>query len=248
MFSVMLVDDEPWALYGIRNSFKWDELGFEVIAEVTTSIKALELIKDLRPDVVFTDIRMPDMSGIELMIAVNDIGIDSEFVIVSGFAEFEYAKNAIKYGAFYYLLKPIDIKEGIEVIKKLAERLKEKKSYSALLNQSPENITQEGINQSFKELLLYVNSNYQNDLKLGGLSDKFHINLTYICDLFKKVTYKTFSSYITELRMNRACDLLKSTELLVSQIAESVGYDTYYFNILFKKIYNTTPLKYRKGE
>jgi two-component system, response regulator YesN len=257
MFSVILVDDEPWALYGIHNSFNWGELSFEVIGETTNSLEALTIIETMKPDVVFVDVKMPGMSGIELIKLVRQKEIYCEFIVVSGFAEFEFAKEAVKFGVFYYLLKPIDIEEGNEVINKLSEKLRQRKD--GALNHDMNGLAIDlsiskrksdphmAVNESFKELLTYVNSNFHQELSLHELSSKYHLYFTYICELFKKVTGKTFSKYVMDLRINTACELLKTTDLPVCRIAEQVGYEVFYFNTLFKREIGTTPMSYRKG-
>ncbi|MNL55447.1 putative response regulatory protein [compost metagenome] len=91
MYKVMIVDDELWAIKGIRNAFDWEKYGFEITGQFTSPSMAWNAICEEKPDLVFTDIRMPGMSGLELMKKTKGQGVDVEFVIVSGFAEFEYA-------------------------------------------------------------------------------------------------------------------------------------------------------------
>ncbi|MDR2078342.1 MAG: response regulator [Treponema sp.] len=100
MYRVLLVDDEPWALAGLRKIFKWHEKQFEISGETTDSVEALDLIRRQKPDAVFTDIRMPEISGIELMKLIRGEGLDIEFIIISGFAEFSYAQESLRLGAF----------------------------------------------------------------------------------------------------------------------------------------------------
>lgn len=126
VYSVLLVDDEPWILKGIRKTMNWSEAGFEVIGETSESQKAFEFICDKCPNVVFTDIRMPKISGIELMRMTRERGLNIEFVIITGFAEFSYAQEAIKLNAFDYLLKPVQRNEGNELLIRLAKHLDEK--------------------------------------------------------------------------------------------------------------------------
>ncbi|MBW7453998.1 response regulator, partial [Paenibacillus sepulcri] len=123
MYSVLLVDDEIWSLEGIRKLFDWEKQGFTVTAQVTDASEAYDLICSTKPDVVFTDIRMPEISGIELLTKTRKAGIQSEFVIVSGFAEFEYAQEALRRGAFDYQLKPIDPDEAGLLLQKLKAQL-----------------------------------------------------------------------------------------------------------------------------
>jgi two-component system, response regulator YesN len=128
MFKVLLVDDEPWALRGIRESFKWEEENFKVIAETTRSLEAFDIIIEERPDVVFTDIRMPVISGIELMQKVRESGLDTEFIVISGFDEFSYAQQALRQGAFDYCLKPLEIDYAKSLLVKLSHHLHDKNS------------------------------------------------------------------------------------------------------------------------
>jgi two-component system response regulator YesN len=96
-------------------------------------------------------------------------------------------------------------------------------------------------------MIEYINSHFSNnDMNLQCMADKFSLNSTYICDLFKKTLLMTFNEYVTELRLKKACSMLSNSNLAVYEIAEQVGYKPYYFNTLFKKKYNITPLKYRK--
>ncbi len=128
MYRVLIVDDEPWALVVIRKLFNWEENGFEVIGETTSSKKAIDIISSERPDVVFTDIRMPNFDGIELIKIIRQKKIDTEFIIISGFAEFSYAQEAIRNGALDYCLKPMDPTKTDELLKRTYIHLDKKRN------------------------------------------------------------------------------------------------------------------------
>ena len=472
-YKVVIIDDEPWILEGIFQTFAWEKYGFKVIKKLTSSIEGLDIILNEKPDVVFTDIRMPEISGIELMKLVRKEGLDTEFIIISGFDDFSYAQDALRQGAFDYHLKPIKanvaekilgdlakiledkradtltkqfdelvegeanieeklkkfgfkeestyyqvivaigesaslegdfisfpegitplkiklsdnkyfyligtdcdiykkikltIKENINVgISSLAKNLAdlgklfrqanqaaynkfiyqkngiyryqeqniekinniieeiflqvENKNYNGIefildsfpsvaednemfindivyfwnqmvahlnenlsdelqkidlefleyeniidrfedieslcqylkdtfisLNQGAE-IIEEGIdNKSFRAMIEYIEENYHKNLYLKDLANKFFFNHTYCCHLFKKFTDKTFSQYLTDLRMKKAKELLKDLSLSISEVANKAGYnDYYYFNKVFKKYYGITPYQHRKG-
>src|SRR5690554_3379325 len=127
MFTVLLVDDEPWALLGMKNCFKLVDYDYKIIFETTSPLKALDAIESKKPDVVLTDIRMNKMTGIELMENIREKGLDVDFIVVSGYDDFSYAKEAINYGALHYLLKPLNDNEVIDVLTKLYKHLKKKK-------------------------------------------------------------------------------------------------------------------------
>lgn len=127
MHTVLLVDDEPWTLIGLKKVFNWSKMGFEIIDESTDSQKALQLILRKCPDVVFSDIRMPEMNGIELMKKARKVRPDTEFIFISGFAEFKYAQEALREGAFDYRLKPIDFNVANDILQRLSNYLNDKR-------------------------------------------------------------------------------------------------------------------------
>ncbi|WP_339256795.1 response regulator [Paenibacillus sp. FSL P2-0136] len=120
MYKVIIVDDESWAIRGISNAFDWEQYGFEISGQFTSAYQAWEAIALQEPDLVVTDIRMPEISGLDLMKRAKAQGIDSEFVIISGYAEFEYAQEALRYGALDYFLKPLDVDMTDTFLAKLA--------------------------------------------------------------------------------------------------------------------------------
>lgn len=242
MFKVFLVDDERWALVGIKKMFAWEDNGFEAVGETTDPVEALYQINELRPDVVFTDIRMPELSGIELMQKVREAGCSTRFVVVSGFGEFSYAQAALRQGAFDYLLKPLSFEDAGRLMEKLRTSLEEEKKEN---DSKPSEEVFE--NESFNQLLNYVKSHYMEELYLKQLSAQFFINASYCSELFKKLLGKTFTDYINQLRIDKACYLLENTHDSVETIAEKTGFkDYYYFSKVFKKYTELTPYKYRK--
>lgn len=128
MYRVVLVDDEPWSLKGLSKIVNWEEMGFQVVALYSSGTDALKEIRELRPDVLFTDYRMPDMNGIELIKKVREFGFHVEYVIVSAYSDFEIAKKAIYYDTCNYILKPLRRDEIIETLHKLSDRLAKRSS------------------------------------------------------------------------------------------------------------------------
>ena len=124
MYSVVILDDEPWGLIGLRNSFRWDRFGFGIDLEAGEPQHALDYILKNHPDVVFTDIRMDGMSGLDLMRKAREAGSTSEFIIVSGHDDFCYAQEAIRLGVFRYLLKPLDIDKTDDILRELSNQLR----------------------------------------------------------------------------------------------------------------------------
>lgn len=132
MYRVIVVDDEPWSLIGIRKFLEYGKNRFEIIYETTDPVEALKRIEEDRPEVVFTDVRMPDISGIELVHKVREMGLETVFVVFSGYAEFSYVQQALREGVIDYQLKPLEMYKAEEMLDRLYRKLEEKRNTSDL--------------------------------------------------------------------------------------------------------------------
>lgn len=120
-YKLMLVDDEPWALAGMEEIIDWEAAGFTVVARCGCGRDALLAARLYQPDAVVTDIRMPDMSGIELMRQIRAIPVPAECIVVSAYSDFEVARQAIRLSAVHYLLKPLveaDVREAAAMLRR----------------------------------------------------------------------------------------------------------------------------------
>lgn len=144
MFNVLIVDDEPFVREGLKSVIDWGKYGFVTCGEANDGMEALQLMKSLCPDVVITDIRMPEMDGFEFIeSSKNLISSNVQFIILSGYNDFQYAQKAIKNDVINYLLKPVDEEELIQVLmiikreleaKELLCRIKANNMIKALIN------------------------------------------------------------------------------------------------------------------
>ena len=123
MYSVYLIDDEPWALKIIENGFPWGKYGFSVQGKSRTVDQAISEIPQLKPDVVFTDIRIAGENGIHLIQKLKGQGIQCVFIIVTGYDDFNIAQAAIKLDVFDLLLKPVDLEEAEMLLDRLQKHL-----------------------------------------------------------------------------------------------------------------------------
>lgn len=134
-YKVMLIDDEPSALEGMQLWIDWQTLGFEICGTASNGKEGLQLIKQLLPDLVITDVNMPLMNGLEMVSAWQQEETKHiKFAILSGYSEFEYAKTAIRYGINHYLMKPLFEEEAVEELKKIYREL-DQESQKRCLNQ-----------------------------------------------------------------------------------------------------------------
>ena len=111
MYKVMIVDDEPLILKGLRAIIDWQQLGLQITSQAASGEQAMEAFLEEETDIIITDIRMPGMSGLELIETVRSIDPGVKFIVLSGYDDFQYVKEGMKYGIENYLLKPIDVEE-----------------------------------------------------------------------------------------------------------------------------------------
>lgn len=179
MIHVVIIDDEMWVCQLIKNIVDWRGLGFEILEEVYDGESGFQAILRHRPELVLTDIRMSGMDGIQLMERIREEKMDTKFIVISGYNDFAYAQNALKYGALGYLLKPIDRKELTDFLISIrdslfAEQLKEskKKEIEGRLDESLEQLR----TQYFENCLLQkekcdnleiINEEYRCSFKTG---------------------------------------------------------------------------------
>lgn len=248
MYKIVLIDDEPWALLYMKKVFSREDLNYKVVAAEGSSGAALRMIEKLKPDVVITDVCIPNMTGLELLLYLREHEIECEVVIVSAFAEFVYVQEALRYGAFDYCIKPISAEDAENLLNKLKMKLEKKKEPVLKTDRNSE----EGNADSdyvFQKILVYINNHYKERIMIKELAADFGFTPNYCSSLFVKKTGMTFSQYLTKLRMEQSVLMLKNPVLSLKKIAVAIGYeDEIYFHKVFKKYYGITPSQYRERE
>ena len=107
MYKVLIVDDEEIIRQGLRILIDWESIGLKLVAEATNGLEALECIEKYKPHILVTDVKMPGMNGIELIKTLHEKKVNIKTVIISGYSDFDFVKEALKYGVSDYVLKPI---------------------------------------------------------------------------------------------------------------------------------------------
>lgn len=240
-YSVLIADDEALILWSIRGCICWEELGYSIVATCGNGIEALEKARLYRPQIVLADIRMPGMNGLELMRTLNQELPQTQGIFMSGYADFNYAKEAIRQDARAYLLKPIDPCELEEALNRARERLDQ-------MNPPEQDAETEAVySEKLRDALRYIDGHVRENLSLNQVAGAMFISPTYLCQLFRREMNTTFTQYLTEKKIAIACELLKDPGASIEDVAKAVGYsDYFYFHRVFKKVVGQGPGRYRR--
>lgn len=237
---VLLVDDEIMIREGFKQLFDWQAHDCEVVGEACDGMEALTQIDTLRPDIVIMDINIPIMNGLKVIQLSRIKHPNTAFVIVSGYDDFSYCREALRLQITDYLLKPVNYEEFGTCIDNLKISLFERRVSSAVEPEKQEERAITGITR-------YLQEHLAEEISLSVLAEQFHLNPQYISQLFKSEIGVNFLVYLTNIRMEKAKKLLLSTALSIAEVAEQSGYGDYrVFTKVFKKSEGITPSQYRR--
>lgn len=218
---VFLVEDEYIVREGIKNNIDWEKNGYDFCGEASDGELAFPMISEKRPDIVITDIRMPFMDGIELSRMIKEEYPEIKIIILSGHEEFEYAKAAIQIGVEEYLLKPINGEELLQVVNRVAQKIKEEKDSRETPQEGEGDENFEHAKRQLLSSLIDDNASLSDAMEQGK---KIHLNLMAQCynimmlKLQRKNKEQGFSQRIVELYKTME-------EILEEQNGQSIVFD-----------------------
>lgn len=230
---LILVDDEHLVTMGLSGQLRKYRPNWDIGGLFGSGSEALAYLRDHPVDVVITDIRMPDMDGLALIKHTAELYPAVKSVILTGYAEFEYARTAIKHGVIEYFLKPIEYQSIIALLDRLERELAPERTLGTL-----------------ERAMTYIEENYRNaSLSLGEVAEHVNLSAAHFSRTFKQERGAPFIQHLTQLRLNEAALLLEHSPLKVYEVGQAVGYhDQHYFYHLFKKHFGQTPLQYREAK
>lgn len=242
-YQLLIVDDEVLIRKALSQYIDWESLNCVVHATASNGKEAIKIIEENKIDIVITDVKMPLIDGIELSryICKNHPNITT--VILSGYAEFEYAQSAIQYHVSQYLLKPISKEKIMSCIKDIV-----KQKNTELLADDSMNTAETAPKYSIfiKQAINYIDEHLTDDMTLETIAESVHSNASYLSRIFKKEVGTSVITYITDLRIKKAKDLLEHSDLKTFEISDAVGiHNPAYFSVLFKKYTGMSPKSYR---
>ncbi|WP_309120490.1 response regulator [Paenibacillus sp.] len=247
--TVVVAEDEELIRGSLVRKIEGVDASIGVVAAAQDGKEALEAVERWQPDLVVTDIRMPVMDGIELIKSLHLYHPRVRKIIATGYADFEYAREAMRYNVSEYLLKPTSAKDLSAVLLRLktaieGQREAEDGQLRALpraAGDSPDDIV--------RAVCDYMRVHFNKELSLEQIARHFNFNASYLSKIFVKHTGEPPSRYLMSLRINEAKYLLSQhRSLSVKEVGERVGYpDQFYFSRVFKQAAGMTPKEFQSS-
>lgn len=243
-YTILIVEDEYLVRKGLASLVDVAQFDMQVIGQAENGREAWQIVQRQAPDILLTDINMPQMTGIQLAKLVKEHYPRTHIVFLTGYDDFDYALSAVKLGADDYLLKPFsreDIKEMLKKVKgKLDKESQERKVHNLVAQKEQEHKGQ--LARAIQGHLA------DGDFTLKKLATELGFSPSYLSVLIKKELGMPFQDYLVQERIKKAKLLLLTTDLRIYEIAEQVGFeDMNYFSQRFKQITGVTPRQFKKG-
>jgi len=241
-YQVLLVDDEHFLRQSLRRHFETSADDFRIVAEASNGQEALEALRQHTIQVVITDIRMPVMDGLTLASRIHELYPDILVVILSGYAEFEYARRAIRYGVTNYLLKPVSEEDLENTLSTLRSRLQ------TMYELPDENAASRlGSEESVRRAIRYMQEHYMEDIDISSLAEYLGFHSAYLTRLFNRYVGEAPLKHLTGIRIEEAKKLLRDTSLSIADVGTRVGYpDQFHFSRTFRKAVGMSPSAFRR--
>jgi two-component system, response regulator YesN len=251
--NILIVDDEPKTRQGLQRTLEnWNNGEFTILT-AQSGEEVMRIAESTKIHILLSDIRMPEMTGLQLLKNMKEKGFSPVVIVISAYSEFTYAQEALRLGVVNYLLKPIGKTKLIEAVEE-AVKVMEKQVRTGLIEKVVDEKIVDTTNKmdstkdTIRKAIAYIDQHLKDELNLKDVASHVHLNPSYLSVLFKEQANLNFSEYVTRRRIQRAKELVISTNLPINEIADEVGYKTSkYFIKIFKEIEGVTPSTYRKA-
>ena len=244
MLKVLVVEDEEMIRRGIVLTVDWAALDCVVVGEAANGLEALEAVERLRPSIIITDLKMPQMDGLEMLRRLRELGNNVYVIILTAYDSFTYAQSALRLGAVDFLVKPFRDGDLEQAVTALRRRMESDSGEAALA--LPE-LRKGDKSKYVLEAMDFIGRHYSDSsISIGLIAQHLGISEGHLSHLFKKETDYTLLNYLTRYRIHKAMGLLKDCRVKVYEVAEQVGYrDITYFSATFKKLVGVSPSEYQ---
>ena len=242
---IIVVEDEQRSREGLCRLLSTLSGDYQLVGQASNGAAALDLILQLKPDVVFTDVKMPIMDGISLIASARSYNMQTEFVITSGYADFEFARQGMALEVADYLIKPVSQEDVLRVLDHVERRLsgtKTKVKGSRLRSKYPD------AHPTILKSLDIMESAYAGKLNQRDLASELGVSPEYFSYLFSRNIGMTFSEFLRRLRVEKAQELYASGACPKQEVPYAVGFsDAKYFAQVFRSVTGESPAEYLKS-
>ena len=252
-YKVLVVEDEDLIRRGLVYSVDWRAADCTEIREASDGQMAVEEIQTFRPDIVIMDINIPFLSGLDVLEQTQK-AFGYSAIILTGYADFTYARRAVTAGVARFLLKPVDFDELAEALESAKESRQRRLAYdeyqragktlksldllSAVNRSDP-------VSEPVRRILAHIEAHYPEKITLHDLAGAFHYSESFLVRKFKDEMKLGCSEYLTRYRLQKAVTLLRETDKRVETIAEECGFvSAKYFNQVFRRHIGCSPREF----
>jgi YesN/AraC family two-component response regulator len=218
-------------------------MGFEVSAVLSNGREAIEYVLAHAPDVILTDIRMPDVSGLDIAEFVASSDTSTLVVFLSAHRDFEYARLAIRHNVIDYLVKPVSIDAVKELFSRIHTRLENERRLAI------QDEVQRGESERLiiRQAKAYIVDHMTEEISLAKLSEEFELSPVYFSRLFKQETGANYVDFLVQTRIEKAKELLSDPTKRIYEVSHAVGYQNEkYFSRVFRNHVGRTPSEFRE--
>ncbi|MDE5582587.1 MAG: response regulator [Ruminococcus sp.] len=250
MYNVLLVEDDTTLRFIYSKMKTWTECGFKIAQQAGNGKDALEILEKKSFDLIFTDIRMPFVDGIEMLRRLSERKNTIPVVFASSYDDFEYARQGLILGAFDYLLKPVDEKKLAEVLTRLKNYL-ESEENAPKIDESVMNVFEQldvpiESSQFIYHTAVYFSEHFGEVFSVDDIADAYGYSKDYFGKIFKKNFGVTFHEVYSRIKIAYAINLLRTGNYKAYEISDILGYSSVdYFTKVFKEITGETPSRYK---
>jgi len=238
MYNVIVVDDEIDTLEMFNESISWEEYDCNLIKTFSGGAAALKYLKEHNVDILITDIKLGEISGIDIARYCYDNQLGTKIIFMSAYADFEYAQYAIEYQIIAYIVKPLSYNAIVDSIRKAVNIIKN----SNTTNEKSES-------KYITQIKDYIRLNYKKQLTIQQIANELHLSSAYIGQIFIQSEGEKIADYITKVRINKAKKILLSDrDVKMNKVASQCGFETTsYFYKKFKQLEGITPYEFSKN-
>ncbi|MCP1110544.1 response regulator transcription factor [Ohessyouella blattaphilus] len=256
--NLLIADDEKAIRQGMM-SLPWEDIGINQVFEAENGIQAKAVLHEKVVDIVISDIKMPGMTGLELAEYIKEYDLDTVIILLTGFSDFCYAQEAIRYNVVDYMLKPLRPRDIMNTVARSGERLKQIRYQEKVVRQYEREADSVDLsnqirhhfrdtNPQTKMILQDMSKNFTQDISLNSMAEKYHFSVAYLSRMIRKETGFSFSEMLVSMRLTEAVQQLEDEKVKIGQVAEKSGFSDYrYFSQVFKKTLGCSPGEYRRS-